>query len=114
MSNLLVFLRARFAERSSRVQLLVLVLLALVTTGIFTVEQLSAVASKLVALVAVVGPLAGLLIPDTNHVVNTAAAVDEAVDAAVKVATDAAEKEAGPEATQMARNIASVAEKLGL
>lgn len=114
MSALLAFLKARLAERSSRIQLVVLVLLALVLNGVVTLDQIEGMSAKVFGLVAVLGPLAGLLVPDKNHAVTDAAATSAAVDAAVAMATEAAEKAAGPEATEIAREVGALADKLGL
>jgi hypothetical protein len=114
MSDVLSFLRARLAERSSRVQLLVLVLALLVATGLVSFESLSEFSGRLTAVAALVGPLLGVLVPDTNHDVNAAAVADATVSAAVSIATAAAEEKAGPGATELARNLAGLAGKLGL
>jgi hypothetical protein len=114
MSNLIPYLRARLAERSSRIQLLVLALLTLVLSGVMTIEQIHAYSTQILGLVTVLGPLAGLLIPDSNSAVDAASAQDKAVAIALDVTTQAAEKAAGPEASAMAVQVAAVVEKLGL
>lgn len=64
MSGFLEFARARLAERSSRVQLVMLALVALVLAGLVTMEQIDAWIAKIAAVIAVAGPMAGVLIPD--------------------------------------------------
>lgn len=114
MDKLLPYLKARFAERSTRVQLVVLVLLALVSTGYLTMEQIHAWGAHAMALVAAIGPLAGVLFPDKNHDIVAEARVDEAVDAALAAATEAAERKAGVKATELAQTVGGIADKLGL
>ncbi|CAH2606229.1 conserved protein of unknown function (plasmid) [Rhodovastum atsumiense] len=114
MDKILSFLRARLAERSSRIQLVVLLMLLLVLAGAVTLDQLTAWTDKIVALVTVLGPLAGILVPDNNRAVDAAAAQDAAVAAALKIATETAEKAAGPGARQASLAISSAVERLGL
>ena len=114
MGSLLPFLKARLQERSSRIQLVTLVLLGAVAAGLLSVEQVTDWTAKIVALVAVVGPLAGVLVPDNNSAVDAAAKADLAVQAAVEIATDAAEKAAGPGAREVSLAVTAAAEKLGL
>ena len=114
MSKLTAFLRARLAERSSRIQLATLVLLALVVGGVLTVEQITHYADKLMVLVAVLGPLAGVLMPDNNSAIDAAAAQDAAVAAAVALAAQAAEQAAGEGARDVSLAVTRLAEKVGL
>lgn len=114
MSKLLPFLRARLAERSTRIQVVTLLLLALVGAGVVTIEQVHAYAGQIMALVAVLSPLATALVPDFNHDVAAEAQVDAAVDLATAVVTQAAEQAAGEGAKQVGEAVASVATKLGL
>ena len=116
MSGVLVlsFLRARFAERSTRVQSVMLVLLGLVLTGVVTTDQIAAWSDKIIALVAVLAPLAGMLVPDSNRAVEAEAAQDAAVAAALDLATAAAERAAGPGARDASLAVSRAVEKLGL
>ena len=114
MSDVLSFLRARFAERSTRVQAVMLVLLGLVLTGVVTADQIAAWSDKIIALVAVLSPLAGMLVPDGNRAIEAAAAQDEAVAAALDLATAAAERAAGPGARETSLAVSRAVEKLGL
>ena len=108
MTSALAFFRARWAERSTRIQMIVLVLLALVLAGVLTVDQITENASKLLGLIAVLGPLAGALMPDNNKAVDDAAARDAAIAAAVALATKAAEDAAGPGARELSRAVSDV------
>jgi hypothetical protein len=114
MDKLLPFLKARLAERSSRIQLVVLVLLGAVSAGFLTMAQIQSWGAYAMGLVATIGPLVGVLFPDKNHDVVSAAAVDDAVNAALAVATAAAEEKAGVKATDLARTVGGIADKLGL
>jgi hypothetical protein len=86
MTAVLSFLRARYAERSSRVQLVVLVLLALVGFGVVTTDQIESFAGKAALALAALGPLAGILFPDEKKPVDATLAVE----AASQIARDAA------------------------
>ena len=114
MDKLTAFLRARLAERSSRIQLATLALLGLGVAGVLTVEQITHYADKLLALTAVLGPLAGVLMPDHNRAVDAAAAQDAAIAAAVALATEAAEKAAGEGAREVSLAVSQLADKAGL
>ena len=114
MNALVSFLKARLAERSSRVQLVVLVVMAGTATGLVTIDQGEADVAKVSPLLLALGPLATILIPDKNHAVVQAASQDEAVAAALDAATRAAEDAAGPRATAVAQAVGNVADRLGL
>jgi hypothetical protein len=66
MQSVIPFLRARFAERSSLVQLAVLSVTVLVSAGLITTDQVAAYASTAATVLALVGPLAGILCPDRS------------------------------------------------
>lgn len=115
MNGMLAFLRARLAERSSRVQLVILVALAAVGTGYLTVDQIEGFTSKALAAVAVLGPLVTILMPETVKVEDKEAAMQAAAlaafAAAQAAAVQAAHKAAGPDAAaRVEAEVAKVAE----
>lgn len=114
LQNFPAFLKARLAERSSRIQLVMLVLMGLVLTGVVTMDQLQGYADKLMPMLALMPVFLGLIVPDKNHAIVAAADQDAAVKAALDAATEAAEKAAGPKATQVAQSVGAVFDKLGL
>lgn len=112
--QLLDYLKARMPERSSRVQLVSMAVLALLLLGAVTVDQLTTWTALALAATSAASQLAGILVPDHNRAVAEAAAQDEAVAAALDMATAAAERAAGPKATEAAKNVAAIVERLGL
>lgn len=118
MDRVLAFLRARWAERSSRVQLVVLVLSVAVYAGLLTFEQVNdfvvqyGTVSLLVA--NLIGPVLGFVTPDGNKLVDSEAAADAALAAAVATVTAAAERKAGPGARDASLAVTTLLEKLGL
>lgn len=88
MKSLGTYLLARLGERSTRVQLIVLVAAGVVSTGLVTVEQVSSWTGTMLGLVAVVGPLAAALNPDAKAEVPA----EVVTNAAIAAAQAAAEK----------------------
>jgi hypothetical protein len=100
MDKVVSFLRGRFKERSSQVQLVVLVLLGAVSAGYLTVDQVNGFATQAMTLLAVVGPLAGVLIPDPSKPQDAVDAAQAAATAVQAAALQAVEAKVGVEAKQ--------------
>lgn len=64
MKSVLAFLGERMRERSSQVQLAALVLTGLVATGIVSMDQVHALAGQWSNMLLLLGPLAGVLVPE--------------------------------------------------
>lgn len=73
------FIKARFGERSSRIQLVGLTLTVAVILGVITVDQLNTWITKLLTTMALATQLGGVLIPD-----GKAPVVPDGVEDAVK------------------------------
>lgn len=102
MANKVVaFLEARLSERSTQVQIIVLGLCGAVAGGLVTTEQVTSWSAEIVALLAIVSPLAGVLIPDRS------ATAAEAADTLIKAASDAVSARV-PGSAQIATDIAGV------
>lgn len=108
MQSVLPFLRARLAERSSRVQLAVLAVTGLVATGLITTDQVSAYAATAATVAALLGPMAGILFPDPKAVVP----VEAVATAAMAAAEAAAAKVPGADLVRRdVEQLAAVAEE---
>lgn len=118
MDRVLAFLRARWAERSSRVQIVVLALSVAVYAGLVTFAQIEEFVSRfgtLSLLVAnLIGPALGFVVPDHNRAIDAEAQADEALAAAVKLVTEAAERKAGPGAREASLAVTAAIERIGL
>lgn len=93
MQSVLSFLRARLAERTSRVQLAVLVVTGAVAAGLVSTDQVAAYATTAMTVLTLIGPLAGILTPDTKAEVP----VEAVANAALAAAEAAAAKVPGAE-----------------
>lgn len=122
MDKMVAFLRARFAERSSRIQLVVLVLLGAMSMGYLTLDQVNGFATQAMTLLAVVGPLAGVLVPDPSKPQDAIDAAQAAASAVQAAALQAVERQVGTEAkeaveaevTRVADEVAALAGKAGV
>lgn len=108
MDRVLAFLRDRFGERSSQVQAVVVALVGLVALGVITTDDISEWTLTLTGLLAVAGPLAGMLVPDPSRP-ETAVTAEVAADILLRAAEDAARKRV-PGADQVAADVAAVVE----
>jgi hypothetical protein len=82
MNTTLSFVLARLRERSTRVQLAVLLATGFVATGLVTIDQVSGIADTALKVAGVLAPLAAILLPDSKAEVPAEAIANAALAAA--------------------------------
>ena len=98
MDKVVAFLRARFAERSSRIQLVVLVLLGAVSLGYLSVDQIQSFSAQAMLLIPLLGNIVGVLMPDPAKPQDAVDAAAAAASAMQSASLDAVMRKVGPEA----------------
>lgn len=82
MSNVLAFLKARLAERSTQVQILTAAICAAVAAGLVSVAQVTSWTTGIMSLLAVAAPIVGMLVPDGTSATSSAGAADTLIEMA--------------------------------
>ena len=103
MSKVLAFIEARLVERSTQVQLATLLICGLVAVGAISMGQLTTWSTDLVTMLAIVAPIAGVLVPDPNKPISAG----DAADTLMSVASTAVEAKV-PGADAISADLAKV------